>query len=297
MSAGLWARARETQLALAANGDHRRVPPADLLLAGRDGRKRDLVATGRAMPMTDKIVVTREGEGPEVLLVHGGASAASTWSPLDPLKDRWTLVKAHRRGFPPSPPPRGGRQDFDVDADDLEPLLERRPHVVPHSYGGLGALIAASRRPRQVRSLTLIEPPLFHLLPDDPEVAHFERLGDEFLASGLETDPAMLREFLRVAGAPVPDAGPLPQNVVHAVQRAHGSRPPSEARPRLDLLRDAAVPVLVASGGHASFLERAADALAAELDAQRLLAPGAGHAVAAAPGFGERLERFLVSAD
>jgi predicted nucleic acid-binding protein len=33
MSADLWARARETQLALASSGDHRRVPPADLLLA------------------------------------------------------------------------------------------------------------------------------------------------------------------------------------------------------------------------------------------------------------------------
>ena len=33
MPAGLWDRARKTQLALAANGDHRRVPPADLLLA------------------------------------------------------------------------------------------------------------------------------------------------------------------------------------------------------------------------------------------------------------------------
>jgi predicted nucleic acid-binding protein len=33
MPAGLWDRARETQLALSANGDHRRVPPADLLLA------------------------------------------------------------------------------------------------------------------------------------------------------------------------------------------------------------------------------------------------------------------------
>jgi predicted nucleic acid-binding protein len=33
MSAGLWSRARETQLALARNGDHRRVPPADLMLA------------------------------------------------------------------------------------------------------------------------------------------------------------------------------------------------------------------------------------------------------------------------
>lgn len=33
MPAELWSRSRETQLALAASGDHRRVPPADLLLA------------------------------------------------------------------------------------------------------------------------------------------------------------------------------------------------------------------------------------------------------------------------
>jgi hypothetical protein len=33
MPSELWFRARQTQLALAANGDHRRVPPADLLLA------------------------------------------------------------------------------------------------------------------------------------------------------------------------------------------------------------------------------------------------------------------------
>jgi predicted nucleic acid-binding protein len=33
MPAGLWGRARETQLALSANSDHCRVPPADLLLA------------------------------------------------------------------------------------------------------------------------------------------------------------------------------------------------------------------------------------------------------------------------
>jgi predicted nucleic acid-binding protein len=32
MPPGLWGRARETQLALAGSGDHRRVPPADLLL-------------------------------------------------------------------------------------------------------------------------------------------------------------------------------------------------------------------------------------------------------------------------
>jgi predicted nucleic acid-binding protein len=33
MPGALWGRAREVQLLLAPNGDHRRVPPADLLLA------------------------------------------------------------------------------------------------------------------------------------------------------------------------------------------------------------------------------------------------------------------------
>jgi predicted nucleic acid-binding protein len=33
MASALWSRAREVQLLLAPEGDHRRVPPADLLLA------------------------------------------------------------------------------------------------------------------------------------------------------------------------------------------------------------------------------------------------------------------------
>lgn len=241
------------------------------------------------------IAVTREGSGPEVVLVHGGASAKTTWSGLAPLGRRWTLVLAHRRGFPPSPPPPSGRQDFKVDARDLVPLLERRPHIVAHSYGTLGALIAAERRPAQVRSLTLIEPPLFSLVPGDPEVARFQRMGDEVLAHGLDTNPETLREFLRIAGAPISDDGPLPENVTDAVRRARGSRSPGEARPALEALRDAGIPLLVASGNHASALERTCDALATRLHAQRLVAPGAGHFVAAAPGFAERLERFLIT--
>lgn len=37
MPVGIWARARQIQLALAATGDHRRVPPADLLFAAAAG--------------------------------------------------------------------------------------------------------------------------------------------------------------------------------------------------------------------------------------------------------------------
>ncbi|HEY8814534.1 MAG TPA: alpha/beta hydrolase, partial [Candidatus Dormibacteraeota bacterium] len=79
-----------------------------------------------------EIVVTREGHGPELLLVHGGASPNTSWHALRPLAAHWTLVLVHRRGYPPSPP---GHHDFDLDAADLAPLLGSRPHFLAHSYG------------------------------------------------------------------------------------------------------------------------------------------------------------------
>jgi pimeloyl-ACP methyl ester carboxylesterase len=243
----------------------------------------------------EAIAVIREGEGPEVLLVHGGASPSTTWGPLAHLSARWTLALAHRRGYPPSPAPPHDRQDFDVDAADLAPLVDARPHVVAHSYGVLGTLIAATRTPTRVRSLTLIEPPLFDLVPGDAEVARLEQMGNAVLTHGLDTDPATLREFLRLAGAPDVGDGPLPEDVAHGVRRAHGGRLPREARPALHVLREAGVPVLVASGGQNGAMERICDALSIALDAERAVVPGAGHFVAAAPGFADRLEQFLIS--
>jgi pimeloyl-ACP methyl ester carboxylesterase len=229
--------------------------------------------------------------------VHGGASPGTTWGALSALSARWTLAFVHRRGYPPSPPPSAGRQDFDVDASDLVPLLDRRPHVVAHSYGVLGTLIAAARRPEGVRSLTLIEPPIYYLVPGDPEVAGLEAMGNAVLTHGLHADPATLREFLSLAGAPGVDDGPLPEEVASGVRRAHGGRLPGDARLALDALREARIPALVASGDHSPGLERICDALAAALDAERLIAPGAGHFVAAAPDFADRLEQFLISAE
>jgi len=236
------------------------------------------------------VVVTRAGHGPEVLLVHGGASPEHTWRGLEPLTAHWTLASMHRRGFPPSPPPRSGRGDFTEDAADLAPLLVDRPHLVAHSYGGTGALLATAEHP--VRSLTLIEPAV-HLLHDDREAEHLRKIGETALAEGPRTDPETLRKFLRIAGSPVPDDGPLPDEVMAAVRRAHGTRSPYEAELPLERLRELRIPVLVVSGGHCPPMERTMDALAAALDAQRLVAPGAGHFVAAAPGFADQLDTFL----
>ena len=92
-----------------------------------------------------------------------------------------------------------------------------------------------------------------------------QRIGDEVLDEGLDADPAVLREFLRLAGAPGVNEGPLPEEVADGVRRAHGSRLPGEARPDLDLLRAAAIPTLVVSGDHAPGLERVCDSLSRSL--------------------------------
>ena len=131
------------------------------------------------------ISVLREGKGPQVLLVRGGASPIATWRGLEGLTERWTLAFVYRRGFPPSPPPEAGYQDFEVDSDDLVGLLDGRSHVVAHSYGAVAAVLAAIRQPDRVRSLTLIEPALFMPM-QDLEVARFQRLGDLVLAQGAE---------------------------------------------------------------------------------------------------------------
>jgi pimeloyl-ACP methyl ester carboxylesterase len=239
------------------------------------------------------IAVRREGSGPTVVLVHGGASPERTWGALRGLAARWTLVIPHRRGYPPSPP---GRHDFERDAADLAPLLRSGAHLVMHSYGGLGALIAAGREPERVLSLTEIETPLFFVAKGDPEVDEFERLGNEFLTRGLEAEPEALRRFLRLAGAEVSPAGPLPSQVVAAVQRAQGGRLPGEARPDLESLKAAGVPALVASGGHSVAVERISDGVARELGARREVFRGAGHFVQEAPGFSARFEAHLEAA-
>ena len=65
----------------------------------------------------------------------------------------------------------------------------------------------------------------------------------------------------------------------------------------LEVLRDAGIPLLVASGGHYRALERMCDAVATALNAGRVVARGAGRFLATAPGFAERLAAFLSSVE
>lgn len=243
------------------------------------------------------LAVRRVGNGPEIVLVHGGAGPGVTWAGLQALAERWTLVPVYRRGFAPSPPVRG-RHDFLVDAEDLgEVFRGLRPHVVAHSYGVLGTLLAAVAYPGSVRSLTLIEPPLYFLAERDADVVRLKELGDMVLLEGLDSEPEALREFLTLSGAPGVGAGPLPEAVAAAVRRAQYARLPGEISVDLEVLRAKGIPAMVASGAHQPGIERICDGLAEALHAERVIAPGAGHFVAAAPGFADQLERFLSGGD
>ena len=127
-------------------------------------------------------------------------------------------------------------------------------------------------------------------------VAHsYGAIGEAFLAGGPDTDPEIMREFLQIPGSPTVKDGPLPDNVIAAARRGHGTRSPYAAALPLQVLRDSRIPMLVASGAHYGPIERNMDALAQALGAQRIIAPGGGHFVTAATGFADQLDAFLAS--
>jgi pimeloyl-ACP methyl ester carboxylesterase len=235
------------------------------------------------------------GSGPRAVLVHGGAGPQRTWAMQPPLAERRQLVIPSRRGFDGSPPT--DRQDFERDAADLIALLRPRAHLVGFSYGGLGALIAAGQQPDLVTSLTIVEAPLFSVARGDPEVDRFEQLSNEFLAQGLDARPEVLAEFLPAAALPAPAAGPLPPGVQAELRLARGGRQPGEARPDLEAIRRAEMPVLVVSGDHLPAIERVCDRLADALQGDRAVIGGRGHAIPRADGFNERLEAFWTIAE
>jgi pimeloyl-ACP methyl ester carboxylesterase len=240
--------------------------------------------------------VERAGEGPTVVLVHGsirGGQAA--WGEQRPLAGRWTLVIPDRPGFGSGPLVE--RVDFDVDAPLVAELLEEGVHLVGHSYGGVVSLLAAARRPEEVRSLTVIEPPAFAVAIGDPAVDDFIARATGLWTEGPAEPAAFLAAFIGLVGANVTLPEPLPPELERGARLLMVERPPWEAKIPLDALSCAPFPKLVVSGGHHPAFDAVCDVLERRLGAERAVIPGAGHSVqrTGAP-FNERLETFLHSA-
>jgi len=247
-------------------------------------------------PSSAPLFIRRSGSGPPVVLVHGGLPARVTWTRQRELEDRWLLIVPSRRGFSPSPD--APWQDFLADAGDLAELIAEVPggvHLVGFSYGGLGACIAAERLPHRVRSLTLIEPPLWTAAEEDESVRGLAALADRFAASA--DDAQAEREFLALAGVDRRMLAGEEDDVRQAMELSRRFRSPWEARPRFDAITGACMPALVVSGDHSPALERLCDCVATRLGARRTRLRGAGHAVQRAPGFNTMLGAFLTAAE
>jgi pimeloyl-ACP methyl ester carboxylesterase len=227
-----------------------------------------------------------------VVLVHGsGGNARSAWASVRPLAARFTLVAPDRGGYPPNPPLE--RIDFEVQAQELAPLLEDGAHLVGHSYGGVIALLIAAEHPERVRSLTVSEPPAFALARGNPEVERLVERLDEHFTHGPRYPRAFAAGFLELVGsnARLPDE--LPPELEQVIRATMAERPPWEARIPLDELAATAFPKLVISGAHDPAFDAVCDVLEERLGAERAVLAGAGHSIPRAPGYLERLEAFL----
>ncbi len=144
-----------------------------------------VVVYARHAQMSD-LFVDSWGTGTRVVLVHGSlATGGEEWQAQRPLADEgFRLLVPDRRGYGNSPVAEG--EDFLRDADDIAELMGDSAHLVGHSYGGLGVLFAAARRPDATLSIALLEPGAFALYQDHPAA---RALVDECAASGVRTSP------------------------------------------------------------------------------------------------------------
>ena len=164
-----------------------------------------------------------------------------------------------------------------------------------HSYGGVIALLIAARRPEAVLSLAVSEPPAFGLARGDPEVDRLVERLDEHFRNGPREPRAFAAGFVEIVGtsATIPEV--LPPEVERGIRALMAERPPWEAEIPLDGLAAAPFRKLVISGGDSAAFDAVCDVLEERLPAERAVLPGAGHGLARAPGYPERLDAFWSS--
>ncbi len=219
------------------------------------------------------------GTGTCVVLVHGSlATGAEEWQAQQPLADEgFRLLVPDRRGYGQSSAAQG--EDFLRDAEDIAALMSDGAHLVGHSYGGLGALFAAARRPDATLSLALLEPAAFALGQHHKSaralVDGVRRLWDED-----RPDEDWLIRFLKAVGS---DPDEIPSEVIAAavplVPVLRRGRPIWHSELPLARLAAARFPKLVVSGGHSDGFDAICDDLAERIGASRTVVRGAGHEI------------------
>jgi pimeloyl-ACP methyl ester carboxylesterase len=234
--------------------------------------------TTGTQPPTDLHVEAR-GNGTPVVLAHGSlATAADEWAAQRPLADQgYRLLAPDRRGYGRSPAAEG--EDFLRDAEDIAALMGEGAHLVGHSYGGLGVLFAATRRPDATLSLALLEPAALALGQHHPAgralVVQVRDMWDRDIP-----DEQWVVGFLKAVGS---DPDEFPPDFLAAalplVPVLRRGRPIWHPDLPLAQLAAAPFPKLVVSGGHSAGFDTICDDLAERIGASRSVVEGAGHEI------------------
>ncbi len=209
------------------------------------------------------------GDGPAVVLLHGGFSGAAGWSAQAPaLAEAGFRVHAPERRGHAHTPDRDGPLSYQVMAEDTIGYLDLVPggpaHLIGWSDGAVVALLVAQQRPDLIRRLVLI--------------------GQYYNSSGRLPDPALenwLRSeqgvgLLRQGYDPVSPDGPGHFPAVYAKTIAM-----YDAEPELDLatFRAVTAPTLVLQGDRDAVTVKHSAAVAAALPDGRLAVLPGTHAL------------------
>lgn len=224
---------------------------------------------GRFVQLQDiRMWVELAGNGPPVLLLHGGTTSTATWSAQVPaLASRFLVIAPDLRGH-------GRTSDsdeplrYELLARDVVALLDSlridRAHLVGWSMGGATALAVALAAPERVASLVLIGTP-FHA--DGLAPAFRSRLAS---IQAADWDSTVIAEYRR--RAPDPSGWPV---LFEKVRRLALSEP-SFSRGQLARIR---APTLVIAGSREQVvdLDHMRRAQSAVPGARLLIIDGAGH--------------------
>lgn len=133
------------------------------------------------------LFVTRWGQGPDVVFLHGLGGSSRYWEPLAAASTGYRATAPDLLGFGRSPSPPDASYDVECHLSALKPHLPPRAVVVGHSTGAILAAALAARHPDAVASLLLLGLPAY---PD--EAAARRAIGDLGLLARLtvENSPA-----------------------------------------------------------------------------------------------------------
>jgi pimeloyl-ACP methyl ester carboxylesterase len=227
------------------------------------------------------IAVWRTGEGPPLLLVHGGSADHIRWQPVLPaLAEHFTVYVMDRRGRGQS----GDAANYALEREfeDVAAVVDwvdGQVNLLGHSSGGLCSLEAALLT-RNVRSLILYEPSMGIVVPGPDVVDQLEAL----LEQG-NRDELLVFFFSAVAGASPEQIDHMRSLPAWEGRRAAAHTIPRELRADLDYafeperFREVRIPTLILEGGDSSApFKKANEAVRAALPESRVaVMPGQRH--------------------